>query len=248
MTQQIALVLGATGGIGGAVARKLSARGWHVRALNRNAEKARAAEPCLNWVQGDAMRAADVMAAAKGASLIVHAVNPPGYRDWEKLVLPMLDNTIASAKAVGATVVLPGTVYNFGPDAFPVLREDSPQHPLTRKGGIRVEMERRLEAGSRDGAPVIIVRAGDFFGPGAGSSWFSQGMITPDKPVSTVTNPARKGWGISGPICPMSRKPWCNWSSAATGCLSSPSIIWTASGIVTGKRWSRRSGAPLAGE
>ncbi|WP_283194199.1 SDR family NAD(P)-dependent oxidoreductase [Rhizobium sp. AN80A] len=195
MTQQIALVLGATGGIGGAVARKLSARGWHVRALNRNAEKARAAEPCLNWVQGDAMRAADVMAAAKGASLIVHAVNPPGYRDWEKLVLPMLDNTIASAKAVGATVVLPGTVYNFGPDAFPVLREDSPQHPLTRKGGIRVEMERRLEAGSRDGAPVIIVRAGDFFGPGAGSSWFSQGMITPDKPVSTVTNPARKGVG-----------------------------------------------------
>jgi uncharacterized protein YbjT (DUF2867 family) len=45
MTQQIALVLGATGGIGGAVARKLVSRGWHVRALSRNVEKARAAEP-----------------------------------------------------------------------------------------------------------------------------------------------------------------------------------------------------------
>ena len=35
-----ALVLGATGGIGGAVARKLSARGWRIRALNRDAAKA----------------------------------------------------------------------------------------------------------------------------------------------------------------------------------------------------------------
>ena len=31
-----ALVLGATGGIGGAVARKLLARGWRLRALNRD--------------------------------------------------------------------------------------------------------------------------------------------------------------------------------------------------------------------
>lgn len=38
----------------------------------------------------------------------------------------MIDNTIAAALKEGATVVLPGTVYNFGPDAFPVLTEDSP--------------------------------------------------------------------------------------------------------------------------
>jgi peptide-methionine (R)-S-oxide reductase len=43
--------------------------------------------------------------------LDVHAVNPPGYRGWSRLVLPMLDNTIAAASAVGATIVLPGTVY-----------------------------------------------------------------------------------------------------------------------------------------
>jgi hypothetical protein len=59
------------------------------------------------------------MEAAKGCSVIVHAVNPPGYRNWAQLVLPMLDNTIAAAKAEGATIVLPGTVYNYGPDAFP---------------------------------------------------------------------------------------------------------------------------------
>jgi nucleoside-diphosphate-sugar epimerase len=194
-TRKIALVLGATGGIGGEVARKLTARGWQIRALNRNAAKGRASEPGFEWVQGDAMNAGEVLRSAVGVSLVVHAVNPPGYRDWERLVLPMLDNTIAAARAVGARVLLPGTVYNFGPDAFPILREDSPQHPVTKKGAIRVEMEKRLEAASRAGVGVIIVRAGDFFGPGAASSWFSQGMTTAGKPVSVVKNPARRGVG-----------------------------------------------------
>ena len=48
--------------------------------------------------------------APDGRSLVFHAVNPPGYRDWTKLVLPMIDNTIAAARAVGATILLPGTV------------------------------------------------------------------------------------------------------------------------------------------
>ena len=73
----------------------------------------------LIWRRGDAMVASDVAAAAHDASVILHAVNPPGYRNWGKLVLPMLDNTIAAGGANGARIVLPGTIYNFGPDAFP---------------------------------------------------------------------------------------------------------------------------------
>ena len=56
-------------------------------------------------------------------------------------------------------------------------------------GGIRVEMERRLLAASENGARVIIVRAGDFFGPQAGNNWFSQGLVKPGRPVTTVSNP-----------------------------------------------------------
>jgi nucleoside-diphosphate-sugar epimerase len=177
------------------VARRLAARGWHVRALNRDASKAAQRERLFEWIQGDAMNAADVEKAAAGAHLIVHAVNPPGYRDWDKLVLPMLENTIAAARANGARIILPGTIYNFGPDAFPVLREDSPQHPVTRKGTIRVQMEKRLRAAAAHGVPVVIVRAGDFFGPGAtGNSWFSQ-IVTPAKPVRTLKNPSPRGIG-----------------------------------------------------
>ena len=141
------LILGATGGIGGEVARQLRDAGWDVRALQRRASNLIEQRDGITWVRGDALSAHDVAKAAQGCSVIVHAVNPPGYRRWSELVLPMLDNTIAAACAVGATIVLPGTIYNFGPDSFPVLHEESPQHPVTRKGAIRVEMERRLSAG-----------------------------------------------------------------------------------------------------
>ncbi|PRD57619.1 NAD(P)H-binding protein [Phyllobacterium myrsinacearum] len=193
--QKMALVLGATGGIGGAVARNLLKRGWHIKALTRDLAKAAKVQGDFEWIAGDALNPLDVSRAAEGVCLIVHAVNPPGYRDWEKLVVPMLDNTIAAARQVGARVLLPGTVYNFGPDAFPVLDEDSPQHPLTRKGGLRVMMEQRLKDASASGLDVLIVRAGDFFGPKAANNWFSQGLVAPGKPVSLVNNPSRRGIG-----------------------------------------------------
>ncbi|KVN36750.1 hypothetical protein WJ63_34850 [Burkholderia pyrrocinia] len=191
-----ALVLGATGGIGGEVARQLRDAGWQVRALRRGgAASEPAARDGLTWVQGDALDREAVTRAAHGCSVIVHAVNPPGYRNWSTLVLPMIDNTIAAAASAGATVVLPGTVYNYGADAFPVLHEDSPQHPSTRKGAIRVELERRLQAAAAQGVRTIIVRAGDFFGPRAGNNWFSQALVKPGRPVRAVSLPGRRGVG-----------------------------------------------------
>ena len=200
------LVLGATGGIGGEVARQLRDIGWQVRALRRSppAQAPVGASTWqhdgITWLRGDAMQRADVLAAARGCSVIVHAVNPPGYRHWSELVLPMVDNTIAAAQAEGATVVLPGTVYNYGPDAFAALHEDAPQRPPTRKGAIRVELERRLQQATVDhplqrSCRVIIVRAGDFFGPQAGNSWFAQGLVKPGQPVRVVRNPGAPGVG-----------------------------------------------------
>src|SRR5262252_3178790 len=110
-----ALVIGATGGIGSETARALLRRGWRVRALTR--EKARAERDfarlgAVQWIAGDAMRESDVVAAARGTSLIVHAANPPGYRNWRGLALPMLKHAIAAARAARARLVLPGNLYN----------------------------------------------------------------------------------------------------------------------------------------
>lgn len=191
-SNRIALVLGATGGVGGATARALLDKGWTVKALTR---RNMPADGQIQWIKGDAMNAADVVAAAAGVQVIVHAVNPPGYRNWETQVLPMIDNTIAAARAVDARIVIFGSVYNYGADASPLLREDSPQNAPTRKGEIRVELERRLEAAAATGVRSLNVRCGDFYGPQAGANWFAQGIVKPGKPLRVMHYPGPRELG-----------------------------------------------------
>lgn len=187
-TTRTVLILGATGGVGGEIATALLRRGWVVRALVRNAARP-GLDPRIDWQEGDAMRATDVAQAAAGVDVLVHAVNPPGYRDWDKLVLPMLDNSLAAARANAARLVLPGTIYNYGPDAFPLLAEDDPQRPLTRKGAIRVAMEQRLTEASD--VRSLILRCSDFFGPRAGNNWFAA-MVKPGRRLRALIYPARR--------------------------------------------------------
>jgi nucleoside-diphosphate-sugar epimerase len=188
MTKPLALVIGATGGVGGAIADRLVQDGWRVRAPHRHPDKARATSgrPDLEWVAGDAMDAASIAAAADGAQIVVHGVNPPGYRNWAGLQMPMLGSSIAAARASGARLLFPGTVYNYGPDAFPRIDEASPQTPTSRKGAIRVQMEQGLRAAD---VPVLIVRAGDFFGPRPGNNWLSQGIVRAGRPITGVSYP-----------------------------------------------------------
>lgn len=183
-----ALVIGATGGVGGAIADRLLADRWHVRAINRDPASAaqRSGRAGLEWVRGDAMAEADVVAAAAGCEIVAHGANPPGYRNWAGLQLPMLRSTIAAARAAGARILFPGTVYNYGPDAFPRIDERSPQTPRSRKGAIRVQMEQALREA---GVPVLIVRCGDFFGPKPGNNWLSQGIVKAGRPIASVMAP-----------------------------------------------------------
>ncbi len=91
--------------------------------------------------------------------------------------------------------MLPGTVYNFGPDAFEDPSETAPQNPTTRKGAIRVEMEQRLREAASEGVPCLIVRCGDFFGPHAANNWFSQGLVKPGRAVTSISYPGKPGVG-----------------------------------------------------
>lgn len=186
------LVLGATGGVGGEAARALLRHGWRVRGLARRGPEG--GDPRIDWRQGDAMDRDTVMRAAAGVDAILHAVNPPGYRNWAKTVLPMLDNGIAAALANGARIALPGTLYNYDVRQVAVAHPDTAQHPHTRKGAIRAEMERRLA--NTPGLRALVLRAGDFFGPRTtGNSWLSGGMVTPGKPVRRLLYPGPLGVG-----------------------------------------------------
>lgn len=249
MTRETALVLGATGGIGGEVARQLRDAGWHVRGLRRSVAASEQTDG-IEWIHGDAMNRADVTRAAKGATVIVHAVNPPGYKRWADFVLPMLDNTIAAAKTERATIVLPGTVYNFGPDAFPAIAEDAPQNPVTKKGAIRVEMEARLERASREGVQTLIVRAGDFFGPKGATTGSRKGSSSRESRSKESSIRGRRVSDTHGHICRTWHAPWSNCSRAAIRWIGSRAFICAVIGTRTARNslrpfnaWSRDNGA-----
>ena len=193
-----ALVIGATGAFGSHAAAALIKHGWTVSALARDPAAAAAksgARMPIEWVKGDGMIAEDVTAAAQGADVIVHAANPPAYRNWPGLVIPMFKNTLAAAKATGARVVLPGSVYNYAPDSGPAITEDAPQKPATRKGQVRVEMEQMLREASARGVKCLTLRAGDFFGPAAPNSALGWLSVRWGGEVRCVLSPGPVGVG-----------------------------------------------------
>src|SRR6185437_5425327 len=69
----------------------------------------------------------------------------------------------------GATLLFPGSVWNYGSGMPPVLDEATPMQPTARKGAMRVEMEQRMREACDRGMRAIVVRAGDYFGAGRGS-------------------------------------------------------------------------------
>lgn len=148
------LILGATGGIGGEIARKLIRDKWDVRALRRSAPKTDDRNKSISWISGDALNAEQVEAAASECSVIVHAVNPPGYRNWEQLVLPMLHNTINAAERNGALIVLPAQFITTARCFSPLTRGFSSEsvYPKRRYTGANGAGTRRLCAAWRKGA------------------------------------------------------------------------------------------------
>ena len=167
-TRPIALVLGANGRLGAAAVQAFAAAGWRVLAQARR-EAVQALPSGAVHVGLPLDDAAGLAAAAAGARVVVHAVNPP-YTQWPAQAMPLLRQGIAVARRLNATLMLPGNVYNFVAGMPPALNERTPQQPTTRKGRIRAQMEAELRALAAAGAlRSIVVRAGDFFGGGTGS-------------------------------------------------------------------------------
>jgi nucleoside-diphosphate-sugar epimerase len=84
--------------------------------------------------------------------------------------MPLFHQGLAVAHRLKATFMLPGNVYNFGAQMPAVLNGRTPQQATTRKGRIRVAMERELQSLAANGQlRSIVIRAGDFFGSGSGS-------------------------------------------------------------------------------
>ncbi|MEM7268480.1 MAG: NAD(P)H-binding protein [Pseudomonadota bacterium] len=164
---ETALILGATGRFGRHAAKTFAAAGWRTRLMVRRNLTGD------DVIFGDPLDPGALIAAADGADVIVSALNP-AYPDWPRDVPRITSSVIAAAKETGATVLIPGNVYNYGAALPEVLSAETPQIGDHRKAAIRIVMER---AYAEAGVTTIILRAGDFIDDEPGENWF-EGQIT----------------------------------------------------------------------
>lgn len=173
-TANTVLILGARGRFGLAAARAFAQAGWRVLGQTRPGAVLPTEQSSIEWLAIDLYDSQTLAQAAQGASVVVHALNPAyTNKAWQTQVLPMTDAAIAITRALGATLMVPGNVYNFGASMPAVLRENTPQSARTVKGQIRIAMEQRLQ---HSGVPCTVIRAGDFFGSGSGT-WFDTVLV-----------------------------------------------------------------------
>lgn len=162
------LILGAKGRFGRAARSSFYKAGWDVLAFGRN-------WPDMDGpgrvISGDAFDKEVLIGAAMGCDVIVNALNPP-YPKWTRDLPRLTEAVIAAAKASGATVLIPGNVYNYGEEMPPLLTEATPHKPTTRKGTLREEMEERFAQAGDEGVQTIILRAGDFIEAEKTGNWF----------------------------------------------------------------------------
>jgi nucleoside-diphosphate-sugar epimerase len=164
------LILGARGRFGLAAARAFAQAGWTVRAQVRPGADGPAIAG-VRWLAVDPQDTAVLAAAAAGADVVVQALSPQyTHRAWRTQVPRLTSAATGVARELGATLMLPASVYNFGRAMPPLLHEDTPQAPTTFKGRLRVASEQQVLAATRDGRmKAVVIRAGDFFGSGTGS-------------------------------------------------------------------------------
>lgn len=151
------LVLGASGNFGSHAAREFGAAGWEVARFRRGT---------------------DMAAAARGADLVVNALNPPNYHAWARLIPAITREVLAAARASGATVLVPGNVYVYGREPGP-WGPGTPHRPVARKGQVRAEMEAAYRAAAAEGVRSVILRGGDYLDAAAPGTILNMVVLKP---------------------------------------------------------------------
>ena len=89
----------------------------------------------------------------------------PAYTEWAR-TFPVLQQAVLDAAIANQTrLAVVENLYGYGPFVG-ALREESPNNPSSRKGQVRLAMQRQLESAHAQGhVKVAQGRAADFFGP-----------------------------------------------------------------------------------
>ncbi len=234
-TASTVLILGARGRFGQAAARAFARAGWQVLGQVRPGAQG----PAIAGVHWLALEPSDTGAlanAARGAAVVVNGLNPVyTHKAWRAQAPALLESAIRISQVLGATLMMPGNVYNFGEAMPALLREGAAQQATGVKGRIRIAMEQRLQAATQDGSlRAVVIRAGDFFGSGTGS-WLDQ-AVAKDLARGRVTWPGPLDVATPWAYLPDLARTFVKVAQQRNG-LDAFALLHFAGHTVTGQQW-----------
>jgi dihydroflavonol-4-reductase len=198
------LVLGATGFIGGQVAKACAGRGWRVRGLRRHvgAVGDLVATP-IEWIDGDLSSREQMTIALDGVDTVFHVAGyyPKGTARVAEHIRRGLHETRAVLGAVqqaGVTrFIYTSSLSTIGWPSPPGSRPvDESDHylpgslPASGYYEAKAAMEQEVLKASRDGLPAVIVNPTAVFGPGDVHLTTARLLILAAKGVMRVSVPA----------------------------------------------------------
>ena len=171
-------VLGATGFIGGQIARAALAQGWQVRGLRRRPQATGAVGDLkIEWVSGDVADLASLVTAMRGCPLVFHAAGyyPHRARDVQETVrhgVIQMRNVLRAAAAAGVKrLVYTSALTTIGPPSEPGRLAG--EEDLYTPGSVPLPyfeakwaMEMEAMRATVQGLPIVVVLPTVVFGPG----------------------------------------------------------------------------------
>lgn len=160
------LVTGATGSLGAALVRRLKDEDLRVLVRDADAFRQRFPDVDAQIFEGDLEEPEDIDRAIDDADTVFHCACMP-YFHWGDLVGHTRRLITAAEEEVKRVdIVFPGNVLVYGDVGPGTVREDQAHEPGTRKGTIRVNIERQLrEAHAREECRTTVLRLPDLYGP-----------------------------------------------------------------------------------
>ncbi len=169
-----ALVTGATGFLGGALARRLHSLGWDVAALGRNPSAlAELASEGIRVIHADLADESAILDACKNREVVFHcgALSSPWgkYRDFYQANVIGARNVIRGCQAHRIKrlvhVSTPSIYFNLAPRLNVKEDDPLPARPVNHYAATKLLAERELDRAHADGLPVIAIRPRAIFGP-----------------------------------------------------------------------------------
>lgn len=198
MARDQVVVLGVNGRIGSAVAEAFVAAGWEVTGMARQAGRRLAG---VRYVTGSSDSVADMQEAIGEARVVVNALNMRYDRWFGGAMEAQMARVVEAMGTTGKTMLFPGNIYNYS-GSLRVVTPDAPQEPQTPRGAIRVRVEEAFRRAAEAGhIQVAVIRAGDFYGPGAKGDWFDEIVFRGRKP-GRASIPGTPGVGHSWAYLP----------------------------------------------